>query len=351
MTFDISISPWTSPELAAAQERNLQWARRMGLVDGAEAERRYLFSQVADVAAYSYPDAQGDDLDLAFDVNGWFFLFDDQFDVPAGEYPPAVSVCEKLIDLLRLPPGTSPPSSSPLADAYVDVWRRMAEGMSRRWQERTARHWMDYLAANLTEAADRRAGIVPDSGEWMRLRRKVIGVRPSIDVCERVGHFEVPEPAVHSTAVESAREVVTDVIILINEVYSLENDEARDAPNLVLCLMRERHCTEQEAIDELRRRAAAQLGRLSHVRRRIPHLCRPLGLSGTAQVATDRYIDAISAYMRGIYDWHRLAGRYTPEVSGRASPDTAGYLNVSNLAVTASGRPRNAIGEFDSGPD
>ncbi|MFD9418605.1 terpene synthase family protein [Streptomyces goshikiensis] len=89
---------------------------------------------------------------------------------------------------------------------------------------------MDYLSANLTEACDRRAGMVADSGEWMRLRRKVIGVRPSIDVCERVGHFEVPAPVVHSTAVESARDVVAYVIILINEVYSLENDEARDAP-------------------------------------------------------------------------------------------------------------------------
>ncbi|MFD9574958.1 pentalenene synthase [Streptomyces sp. NPDC059982] len=331
--FDIPVRSWTTPELAAARERNLQWARRTGLVGGAEAERRYLFSQVADVAAYSYPDALGADLDLAFDVNGWFFLFDDQFDVPLGQWPPAATVCEELIDLLHLPPGTPPLVSSPLADAFADVWQRMAHGMSRRWQGRTAQHWMEYLASNLTEAVDRRAGMVPDSEEWMRLRRKVIGVRPSIDVCERVGHFEVPAPVVYSTAVESVREVVTDVIILINEVYSLENDEARDAPNLVTCLMRERQCSRAEAIGELRRRAGIQIGRLPRLRQQISGLCQPRGLPAAAQEATSRYVDAILAYMRGIYDWHRLAGRYTPHVAQQASPTTPGYLNLGNLAA------------------
>ncbi|MER6522817.1 pentalenene synthase [Streptomyces sp. NPDC001553] len=333
--FDIRISSWTSPELAAARGRNMLWARRMGLLGSAEAERRYLFSQVADVAAYSYPEARGEDLDLAYDVNGWFFLFDDQFDVPVGVSPPAVSVCEDLIDLLHRPPGTPPVHSSPLADAFADVWRRMAHGMSRRWQQRTAQHWIEYLAANLTEAADRQAGICPDSGEWMRLRRKVIGVRPSIDLCERVGHFEVPAPAVHTSVVESAREVVTDVIILINEVYSLENDEARQAPNLVSCLIHERGCTRQEAIDELRTRADNQLKRLPGVREHLGRRCPP----HPAHAATDRYVDAICAYLRGIYDWHRVAGRYTREVSEQASPGTTGYLNVSDLAAAASPRP------------
>ncbi|MFF3431475.1 pentalenene synthase [Streptomyces sp. NPDC002602] len=331
--FDIPIPSWTTPELAAARERNLRWARRMELVGGAEAERRYLFSQVADVAAYSYLGAVGADLDLAFDVNGWFFLFDDQFDVPLGEDPPAVGVCEELIDLLRLAPGTVPRSSSPLADAFADVWGRMAEGMSRRWQERSARHWTEYLSANLAEACDRRAGFVADSGEWMRLRRRVIGVRPSIDVCERVGHFEVPAPAVHGTVIESAREIVTDVIILINEVYSLENDEARGAPNLVTCLMRERQWSRAEAIGELQRRADVRVRRLSRVREQASRLCGPLGLPDAAQEAVDRYLDVICAYLRGIYDWHRLAGRYTPHVAQHASPTAAGFLNVTDLAA------------------
>ncbi|MFE2864989.1 hypothetical protein [Embleya sp. NPDC059259] len=211
MDFDIPVPSWIALDPAAARERNVAWACRMGLLNSDEAVERYRFSQGADVAAYSYPDAKDEDLDLAFDVNGWFFLFDDQFDVPAGRFPPAAAVCEELIDLLHRPPGTAPASSSPLATAFADVWQRMAHGMSRRWRERAARHWIDYLAANLTEAVDRHTGTVPDSREWMRLRRAVIGVRPSIDLCERVGHFEVPTPAVHAGALECAREIVTDV--------------------------------------------------------------------------------------------------------------------------------------------
>ncbi|MFF4456638.1 terpene synthase family protein [Streptomyces goshikiensis] len=84
----------------------------------------------------------------------------DVWHIPADLPPPHLH--GRTGHLLHRPPGTPPVRSSPLADAFADVWRRMAHGMSRRWQQRTAQHWIEYLAANLTEAADRQVG--PRSG-------------------------------------------------------------------------------------------------------------------------------------------------------------------------------------------
>ncbi|MDR6974493.1 hypothetical protein J2X68_001171 [Streptomyces sp. 3330] len=81
-------------------------------------------------------------------------------------------------------------------------------------------------------------------------------------------------------------------------------------------------------------RSAARERNLLWARRmRLPHL---------AQEATIRYVDVICAYLRGIYDWHRVAVRYACEVSGEASPDTTGCLDVSDLAAAVPTRPPEA---------
>ncbi|MFD9523375.1 hypothetical protein [Streptomyces sp. NPDC059979] len=72
------------------------------------------------------------------------------------------------------------------------------------------------------------------------------------------------------------------------------------------------------------------------MREQVSRLSGPLGLPEAAQEAVDRYLNAIFAYMRGIYDWHRLAGRYTPHVARHTSPTTPGYLNLTNLATSTS---------------
>src|SRR5688500_10531233 len=86
------------PDQDAARARNLEWARSQGAVRGGEAAERCLSSKVTDLAAYLYPDVGKEELDLAYDLMGWFFLFDDQFTVPAGAHPAAaVAACQDMI--------------------------------------------------------------------------------------------------------------------------------------------------------------------------------------------------------------------------------------------------------------
>jgi len=131
VTIELPIPFRLNSGLAAARERNLQWMRHQELVLGEKAAQRYVFSAVADLAAYSYPDVEGDDLDLAFDTMGWFFLFDDLFDVPAGHRAEeAVDVCHRLIALLRDPVPQAGGHDAPLVRAFADIWCRAGIGMS-----------------------------------------------------------------------------------------------------------------------------------------------------------------------------------------------------------------------------
>jgi pentalenene synthase len=293
VTIKLPIPPRLNAGLAAARERNLEWMRQQKLVLGHRAINRYKFSAVADLAAYSYPDVEGDDLDLAFDTMGWFFLFDDLFDVPEGrKADAAVDVCQQLIALVSHPSPQKVNHDVPLVGAFADIWRRAKRGMSDEWQQRAAHNWVDYLTGNLTEEIDRRTWIPQDFATRMRIGHRTLGLIPSLDLAERVGHFEIPQIIWHSSHLESMRRAAVDSVKLINEVMSLENDDARGDPNLVRSLMRQRHCSREEAIKLAIILVQTTVSQLFEQTKLTPMFCARLGLTSTESEKVQRYTSA-----------------------------------------------------------
>ncbi|MFF1304288.1 pentalenene synthase [Streptomyces sp. NPDC058307] len=336
ITIKLPIPSRLNTGLATARERNLEWMRRHNLVSGHEAIHRYMFSAVADLAAYSYPDAEGADLDLAFDTMGWFFLFDDLFDVPEGrEADVAVDVCQQLIALVTQPSPRETNRDAPLVGAFADIWRRATTGMSHEWQQRAAHNWVDYLTGNLTEEIDRRTWIPQDFATRMRVGHRTLGLIPSLDLAERVGHFEIPQIIWHSSQLESMRRAAVDSVKLINEVMSLENDDARGDPNLVRCLMRQSNCSREEAIRVTVSLIQTKVGQLFDQMKLIPLFCARLGLKSTESEKVQRYASALFTWIRGSYDWSRSNGRYSPRTASALSPNMTGQLHPANLTTVS----------------
>lgn len=329
---DLPIPPRLNPGIAAARKRNLEWMNRHRLVSGHSATHRYIFSAVADLAAYSYPDAEGDDLDLAFDTMGWFFLFDDLFDVPEGrEADVAVDVCQQLIRVIHHPLSQETGHEAPLVGAFADIWRRARTGMSEQWQHRAAHNWVEYLTGNLTEEVDRRTWIPQDFATRMRIGQRTLGLIPSLDLAERVGHFEIPQIIWYSSHLESMRRAAVDAVKLINEVMSLENDDARGDPNLVHCLMRQRNCSREEAIRLAIKIIQTTVSQLFEQMKLTPLFCARLGLTSADTNNVDRYTSALCSWIRGSYDWSRSNGRYSPRTASALGPDMTGQLHPANL--------------------
>ncbi|MEV6957508.1 pentalenene synthase [Streptomyces sp. NPDC051183] len=319
-----------NPDRAGARDRHLAWVRRQKLVTGDEMARRYAFSQVAELSAYFYPDAVGEDLDLAFDIMGWFFLFDDQFDVPRGTVPTAaITACEQLIDLLHQPPDKDPApgGAAPIVLAFADCWRRETRGMSQQWPRRAAAGWVEYLEGNLTEEADRRSGTRPNSEQRMHNRRRSVGARPCFDLAERVGHFEIPPLVWRSTHIESLRQCTDDSVILINEIYSLESDEARSDPNMVSCLMAEHPYTREQALEVVRDLNDHAVHRFLALSGQLRDFCTALALTDTENADVFRYVESMRCLIRGSYDWSRSNGRYSSSASATHGPANFGYLH------------------------
>jgi hypothetical protein len=300
--------------LAIARERNVQWARELGALGSDEATERYRLSQVTDLAAHFYPDAGEEDLALAFDLMGWFFLFDDEFAVPAGQHPAAaVTDCQSMILQIITSPGPgASPAPTPIVLAFADIWSRMAKGMSPLWRARTTGAFLEYLFGNLTEVADLRSGTNLSPTAYFELRRKTIGVPVSLAMGERFWHREVPALAWSSSHLEQMRLITTDHIICVNEVISLEKEEAAGEPNLILKLMQHHDLTRSQATAKIVARADTAAERFRDLQRQIPHLCDTLALTTAERSAVRHYADLMSTLIRGNYDWSQTAGRYAP---------------------------------------
>ncbi|WP_048579590.1 terpene synthase family protein [Streptomyces viridochromogenes] len=152
------------------------------------------------------------------------------------------------------------------------------------------------------------------------LRRQTVGVHISLAMGERIGGFEVPALAWSSSLLAQLRGITIDHTILVNEVVSLEKEEAAGEPNLILSLMRHHGLARTAAIDDMIGQADALAQRFFDLQNTIPQLCQALALTPPERSAVQRFVALMRALIRGNYDWSRAAGRYTPT----AKPLTAG---------------------------
>ncbi|MGC9540642.1 terpene synthase family protein [Streptomyces sp. UG1] len=186
---------------------------------------------------------------------------------------------------------------------------------------------MAYLEGNLTEEADRRAGTRPDAEQRTHNHRRSGGVRPSIDLVESAACFEIPPLVWYSTLIESLRLCTVDSVILVNDFYSLEADEARGDPNLVTCLMAEHSYSRDQALDAARDLHDHIVDRFLALSRQVPEFCAALDLTEAESVDVARYVEVMRHLIRGNYDWSRTNGRYSSSVSATHGPTNLGYLH------------------------
>nr|WP_284291532.1 terpene synthase family protein [Angustibacter aerolatus] len=115
-------------------------------------------------------------------------MFDDLFDTALGRSP------EQAVDLVRAVQAVldrePDVDDAPIVVAFADVWRRSREGMSEQWTARAVRHWHDYLEGHVQETRNRVADGDPGHAEQAAVRAETGGVRPILDLAERLGGYE-----------------------------------------------------------------------------------------------------------------------------------------------------------------
>ncbi|MFI9406911.1 terpene synthase family protein [Nocardia sp. NPDC052316] len=309
--FDLPFPLNISPDLERARSRNLDWVREQGLVDTGEMLAWYSMWDMPKLAAYGFPYATGDELDLCTDAMAFFFLFDDQFDGPLGHSPDRVAhACRGFTDLIH--GNRSGRSTNPLTNAFADVWDRCRQSASARWQARAACDWEYYFAAHAHEAINRVRGVPSPMPEYVEVRRGVAAMDITISLGERAAMIDVPPAAFYSPHLRIMRQIAVELPFMCNDVYSLEKEESRgDMDNLVLVLEQEQHISRTEAIEQAKAEIARRSARFLSLQHGVAGMCAQLGLNDQQHSEVNRYIEVMSAFTRGYHQWETETRRYT----------------------------------------
>ena len=318
--FQIPLPSRQSPDHARADADQLLWPQSQGLINSDAAAERHLRGSYAHLATRFYPHATGDDLDLGVDLMSWFFLFDDLFDGPRGESPQET---QRLTDAVAAAlDGPLQDEAPPIAHGFADIWRRTREDMTPAWCARSAHHWRSYLDGYIEEAESRFRNTPYDSAaQYLAMRRRTIGVQPTVDLAERAGHFEMPHRVFDSNALSAMLQIAIDVNVLLNDIASLEKEEARgELNNMVMILRREHGWTKNRSVTHIQNQVDVRLEQYLLLESCLPKIADIFRLDQSERDALDRYrTDALRPVIRGSYDWHRSSGRYDAQFAQDAS--------------------------------
>ncbi|MFI6448711.1 terpene cyclase [Kitasatospora sp. NPDC050543] len=292
---------------AAAHHRD--WLdRHPDLVSGT-GHTAYAHWEVVELAALGYPEAEPDELALAADLMGFYFLFDDQFDGPLGRQPTEVAkICDRLNQVLH---GARPDPSSAVENAFADLWARSVRSMPARWRARAAYNWEWYFASHPAEAAGRISGEAPSRDGYLILRRGTAAMETIFDMIERLGGFEVPTAAYHHPVLRQLRQLAADIPSLSNDVRSYALEAPRgDVNNLVMIVQRERGCSAEEACAVVTAEAQLMVERCAELVAELPRAYSWLGLDRTQRWAAQRYAEGLVTWLAGYLRWEARTGRY-----------------------------------------
>jgi hypothetical protein len=310
--FNIPVPPRVSSDIARARAHNVEWSLAHGLITSQKALERYSAWRMAELGAFVYPDARGDDLDLAVDALGWFTLFDDQFDGPLGSQPDKLAdVCRDLIRVMD-PSGKAPDrGTSPIFRAWEDVWSRSVRGMSEAFRIRAARNWTETFWGFMAEAEHRVCGAPPDFDTCLFVRGGTIGTYPWMDLVERTERCELPAQVAHTPRLQAMMRIAADLSVLINDVYSVERERAREDPNnLVFVLEDERRVPRKRALDALVQMAHDKMQRFTRLSDEVPAMLDSLRATPAERDRVIRYVRGVLSMTRGHLDWYAATERY-----------------------------------------
>lgn len=294
---------------AHAADRHRTWLDRHRELAAVADPAAYGHWEVAELAALGYPAAGPDELALAADLLGFYFLFDDQFDGALGRRPADVArICDRLTGILH---GALPTGGSAVERAFADLWRRSTAGMPARWRARAATNWEWYFASHPAEAAGRLSGRIPGRESYLTLRRGTAAMETIFDMVERLGGFTVPQHVLHHPVPRRLRQLAADIPSFSNDVRSYPLEAPRgDVYNLVIIMQRDRACPPEEACEVVLAEAQQMVDDYARLLDELPRTYHELELDAEQRDVAQHYIDGITAWLAGYLHWERRTGRY-----------------------------------------
>ncbi|MEV4563855.1 hypothetical protein AB0K12_08795 [Nonomuraea sp. NPDC049419] len=304
-----------NPFEAVAAERTIAWARQLRLIADETAASRFAGESYSRLVARLYPEASVPVLTLAADLNSWFHVYDDQFELAdVGSNPDlARRMADKFRAVLNGEP--LPATAGPILHGLADIRDRMLLHAGAQWWNRFATHLQDCFETAQWEVDNRTRGEVPDPDSYVEHKLNIAYVPPSFDLIELAEQFEVPDDirasAVYRTLVHEAGHVV----VCTNDLIGLRRELLQgEFHNLVIVYWKALDCPLQVAVEMVNQKISERIRIFEAAKADLQHTFDELGTDQNRRHGTLRCVTGLENWMRGYLDWAKETRRFADPV-------------------------------------
>ncbi|WP_405677071.1 germacradienol/geosmin synthase [Streptomyces sp. NBC_01511] len=322
--FEMPFEATLSPHLDASREHVVEWARRMGILEGQPGipgsdvwdEDRIRRIDLPLCAAGIHPDATPEGLDLTSDWLAWGTYGDDFFPVVYGNTRnlAAAKVCNERLSLF-MPIDTldTPTPLSALERGLADLWVRTAGPMDADARTAFRVSVEDMTASWVWELANQIQNRIPDPVDYIEMRRATFGSNMTMSL-SRIGHGNVVPPEIYrSGPMKSLENAAQDYACLMNDLFSYQKEIEFEGEvhNGVLVVQNFFNCDYPTGVAIIHDLMKGRMRQFQHVAaNELPVLYDDFGLDDTVRGVLDGYVKELENWLSGILVWHHGCHRY-----------------------------------------
>ncbi|GBE81078.1 terpenoid synthase [Sparassis latifolia] len=200
-----------------------------------KAQRAFDLCDFSRLASLAYPALTREQLRTGCDLMNVFFVFDEYTDNEPVDV--VKQIAEISMDALRNPHKARPAGENVVGEITRQYWERGILTATPTAQRRFIGTWERFTASVIRQAEDRSQNHIRTIPEYLALRRYTIGGEPSYAMLE-LG-LNIPDEAFYHPTMVELTWVVTDMIIVGNDIFSYNKEQAAgdDMHNIVTIAM------------------------------------------------------------------------------------------------------------------
>lgn len=298
--FDHAYPAYSSPHADAVRAEVADWAFRMGMLDGIVwSERDFERIDITGWAGATHPEAARETLTRIAKWYAWRAYLDavlERWFTPRRDYLGAKAYLSRIAAFLPGDGVSMPPPANVVERALADLWPATFAAFTPTLRRAFPGHVRQFADGRLWELANRAQGRVPDSVDYLEMRRHTAGQGFATDLLRHATGTDADTAAADADGTEStniagledAETAFADIAAWRADIaaYPVDVEAEGSVNNGVLVLERLLGASPQQAMDIARDLVLARMHELDDA-----------GDDG----ADGRYLDSLRAWLGGSF--------------------------------------------------